>query len=294
MINRRQFITTSSTAAMAAMFCHRAMGESPLGNQGFATLPIGGMDAKAVGDFKAAGYGYLELSVSGWLDPRTDDTVFAQKLEELKNLALPVQAMNGFLPKEGFRVCGTDANPEAIVEWSKRAFTRAKQVGVDVITFGSGGARKIPENFARDRAQAQFSALLGRLGPIARDAGVRLAIENLNRGETNMGNTLDECFDLVVQSGSPDVFLTHDIFHSLRENEGPEVIHKAAARIVHCHVAENEKRTQPGVSGQDFRPYLKALQAIGYTGRFSFECSWVGGVSQGAAPAIQVFRKQMA
>ena len=34
------------------------------------------------------------------------------------------------------------------------------------------------------------------------------------------------------------------------------------------------KRTAPGVAGDDFRAYFKALKAIGYTGGISIEGSW--------------------
>jgi hypothetical protein len=39
----------------------------------------------------------------------------------------------------------------------------------------------------------------------------------------------------------------------------------------HAHIAEKEKRTAPGVQGDDFRPYLRALQEINYTGALAIE-----------------------
>ena len=59
-----------------------------------------------------------------------------------------------------------------------------------------------------------------------------------------------------------------------RMKESPEDIVTSADKLVHCHIAEVEERTAPGVKGDDFTPYLKALKHIKYTGRMSFECSW--------------------
>ena len=289
-MKRRNFLTG---AVAAGFFAGRPGMAADL--SALKALPIGAGDLKTAGKLAEMGYGYVEIGVGEWLNPAADDAAFALKLAEMKAGALPVKAMNGFLPKDGYRISGPDANHDKIVGWGKIAFARARQAGVEVITVGSGGARKIPEGFEHRKAQEQFAALIGRLANAANDEGVVMTIENLNRGETNLGNTLEECLMLVQESGSPHAMLTHDIYHSLRENEGPEIVEKAGARIVHCHVAEKETRSQPGFAGDDFRPYLAALAKIGYHGRFTFECGWKGGggIEAGARAAIDAFRGQM-
>ncbi len=48
-----------------------------------------------------------------------------------------------------------------------------------------------------------------------------------------------------------------------------------ARRILgHMHIAEKGKRTAPGLSGDNFVPYLMALKKAGYNGGISIEGSW--------------------
>ena len=67
---------------------------------------------------------------------------------------------------------------------------------------------------------------------------------------------------------------------------------KSADKLVHCHIAECEERTAPGVKGDDFTPYFKALKEIKYDGRISFECSWQD-VSAQLPKAVEVMKEQI-
>ena len=112
------------------------------------------------------------------------------------------------------------------------------------------------------------------MGPIARKYGVTVAIENLQKSETNFINTVGEAFDVAKEVNDPNIRLLADIFHMLREKEGPEALVNAGDYIVHCHIAEIKDRTAPGMAGDDFRPYFATLKKIGYQGGISIEGQW--------------------
>ena len=57
-------------------------------------------------------------------------------------------------------------------------------------------------------------------------------------------------------------------------------------------VAENARRTPPGVDGDDFTPYFRALKEIGYRGNISIECGWSDFRKQ-VGPAIQELQRQL-
>ena len=61
--------------------------------------------------------------------------------------------------------------------------------------------------------------------------------------------------------------------------------------IVHCHIAEKQDRTPPGVMGDDFKPYLNALKKINYKGRISLECRWKNLETE-LPVAVKVLREQ--
>jgi hypothetical protein len=52
----------------------------------------------------------------------------------------------------------------------------------------------------------------------------------------------------------------------LRESESPQSIIDARDVIVYCEIAEKETRSLPGVKGDDFKPYLRALRKANYKG----------------------------
>ena len=283
-MDRRSFLALS--AALPAL--------SALGDQAvptpFAQLPIGGMDKKLAPAFAAAGYGYLELFITAEIVPGKEDDVFAKNLAALRALPVPTTFLNGFITSD-IPMVGPDAQHDKVEKWVRTAFPRARQLGVGVITVGSGGSRRCPKGFDPAKARAQFSQVLGRIAPIARDHGLRLTIENLNTAETNLCTSIAESVEVITAAG-PDVYLTADLYHMMRDNDPAEELRKAKGRLIHCHVAEKELRSAPGTKGDDFRPHLRVLREMGYAGAFSFECGWAKSVSPDQA--IAAFRRQLA
>lgn len=225
------------------------------------------------GQLKEIGYGYVEGSVQRDLAPAVPDQVFAEKIKEFDSCFIPVIACNSFLPGT-LKVTGRNALPDTVLRYAEVAFRRAESVGVRIIVFGSGGARAIPEGFDRQEARRQFVSLLKEMGPIARKHGILIAIENLQKSETNFINTFAEGLSIAREVNDPNIRVLADFFHMMRENEPPEILLEAGSWLVHCHVAELKDRTAPGMAGDDFRPYFEALHRIGYGGGISIEGSW--------------------
>jgi sugar phosphate isomerase/epimerase len=282
-MNRRSFL-----ALAAALPALSAYGKTIAGVD-YAKLPVGGMDKKLAPAFAAAGYDYLELFLSAEIVPGKEDEVFAKNLAALKGLPVPTTFLNGFITGD-IPMVGPDAQPDKVEKWVRTAFPRARQLGVGIVTVGSGGSRRCPKGFEPAKAREQFSKVLGRIAPIARDNGIRLTIENLNTAETNLCTSIAESVEVITAAG-PDVYLTADIYHMMRDNDPAEELRKAKGRLIHCHVAEKELRSAPGTKGDDFRPHLRVMREMGYAGAFSFECGWAKSVSP--EKAIEAFRQQL-
>ncbi len=241
---------------------------------------------------KSAGCDYIEAGVRDFLVPASPEADFRAKLELAGMSPLPVAACNSFLPGE-LKSVGPEARPDDILAFAETAFRRAREAGVRHIVFGSSASRSIPDGFDAGEARRQFVRLLRRMGPIARAHGVVVAVEPLNRGECNFINSVAEGAAIVREVGDPGILLLADIYHMLLEDEGPESLVAAGPLLAHCHIAEEEGRTPPGVHGQDFRPYLEALGRIGYQGAISFEGRWTD--LAGELPlAVRTLRAQIA
>jgi sugar phosphate isomerase/epimerase len=239
-------------------------------------VPAIGMVAEISDDslLAATGYSFRVEAIADAVSPiSVSDHEFEQVLAGLKACRVPVQAANLFLPGH-LKVVGPDRKESDVLEYARVVFQRCQRAGIRLIVWGSGGSRRIPDGFERSTAREQFITLARKLGQSAAECGITLALENLNREETNFINTLAEAHSIVREVSQTNVRLCADIFHMLREGESPESIRRAGTLIVHCDIAENVDRSPPGTHGEDFAPYLQALRQSGYRGRITLECRW--------------------
>ena len=222
---------------------------------------------------RAARADFIEENVQSFLAPESSDDAFAEKLAAAAAATLPVIAANCFLPG-ALKCTGPSVDMPRLLKYAETAFVRAGRAGVEAIVFGSAGARQVPDGWSRDEAFAQFVDLVKRIAPMARESGVVIVVEPLHRAECNFINSLAEGARVVEAASHPSVGLLADIFHMMRDGEGADEIARHGALLRHVHIAEKAERTPPGVAGDDFGPYLRALKTAGYEGPISIECRW--------------------
>lgn len=222
----------------------------------------------------AAGYTCIIESIAKRISPRTvSDETFRQNVAVFKNLKTPVHAFNIFIPSE-LKLVGPDVDEKAILDYVEAVMIRLSQTNTRMIVWGSGGARRIPEGFDRKTAENQFIAIAKKIAAIAAKYNIVIALENLNSSETNFINTVKEALYIVKKVNHPNLRLNVDIYHMLKEGESPAIIRKTKKYLVHVEIAEKENRTAPGVTGTDFRPFLRELKKVGYHNKIVIEGRW--------------------
>jgi sugar phosphate isomerase/epimerase len=246
---------------------------------------------KKAAQLKQAGFQYVEENVASVLLPKATDEEFEKKLAEIKAAPLPIRSCTGFLPRE-LKVVGPDVALEPVLRHVEIVCRRAQQAGLSRIVFGSGASRQVPDGFDRAKAKEQVADFCRQAAPIAGKHNIIIVLENLNKGECNFINRVDEALEITNAVAHPNFQQHADIYHMLREDEGPESIIKAGAKLKHCHIAEKVKRTAPGVAGDDFRPYFKALKIIGYVGGISIEGGWGKNFEEQLTRARAVLNEQ--
>jgi D-psicose/D-tagatose/L-ribulose 3-epimerase len=102
---------------------------------------------------KAAGFDYVELSATE-IAALTDDE-FAAAAARIKALGMPTPAANLFLPAT-LKVTGPDVHPDEQMQHVHKAFTRLATLGTEIVVFGSGGARRVPDGFSQSDALSQL------------------------------------------------------------------------------------------------------------------------------------------
>lgn len=240
---------------------------------------------------KLNGYSYIEAGVGNFLIPNKEDAEFKRMLLNANANPLPIKACNGFIPKE-LKSVGPNAVHLEILKYMEQAFKRAYETGIDIIVYGSGGSRSVPEGFSHQEAQDQLVELFKKMTPIAEKYKVIVVIEPLNSKECNFINTVKEGAEIVNKVNHPNLQLLVDIYHMMMDDESPDNIVEYGDYIKHVHVAEKEGRAAPGTHNEDLSPYYRALKTINYKGKISIECSWTDFEHQ-LPIAIKTIKEQL-
>lgn len=218
------------------------------------------------------GFEYFEWTVGSYLQPLEEEAAFERARQRARRAGLPCPAVNVFIPP-ALKITGPQVDWEGLERYVETATRRARTAGVEVIVFGSGGARRIPEGFPRQEAMAQLERFGAMAAQRAACYGVTLAVEPLNRQECNVLNTVSEAAAYVRRVGHPHLRLLIDAYHWAKEAELVDGILENRDLIVHAHIATPPHRLPPGVEPYDFQSFLTALRQARYDGRLSIEAS---------------------
>jgi len=120
----------------------------------------------------------------------------------------------------------------------------------------------------KDR-RAQWRTVVGNMKEIcavAEDHGRQIAMEPLNRFETDFLNTVEQGLAMIADVGSPALKLLLDTFHmNIEEKDLPAAIRRAGAQVAHFHACGCDRGT-PGNDHTDWPGIRAALRDIGYGG----------------------------
>jgi len=237
---------------------------------------------------KAAGFDYVELSTSEIAG--LSDADFEQAVARVQQAGVSVPATNLFLPA-ALKVTGSAVDREQQMAYVRKAFARLQRLGTQIVVFGSGGARQVPDGFPKDQAFQQLVDFGRRIAPEARARGITVAIEPLRHEETNIINSAGEGLALVNAIDDANFQLMVDFYHLASEKEDPAIVLRAGAHIRHLHVANPSGRVFPRKWDEfDYAPFFAALQKIGYDQRISVEGS-TQDLAADAPQAIALLRR---
>ncbi|HEX2532305.1 MAG TPA: sugar phosphate isomerase/epimerase family protein [Chitinophagaceae bacterium] len=218
----------------------------------------------------AAGFRLTGTSVGSLLAPTIPGEQFQKNIRKVKEARCRVYMCNVLFPGN-LKIAGPEVDTTKVLSYLESVLVRAQQAGIPNLVLGSGGARRLPDGYDAASALPGFVALAQAMAGRAERYGITIILEALNRSETNFINTLKEAAAVVRRVDHPHFRLNADIYHMLKEGESPKEIRKARKYIVYAEIAEKEKRTFPGITGEDFRPYLRALRRIRYYGPIMIE-----------------------
>lgn len=134
----------------------------------------------------------------------------------------------------------------------------------------TGKARMLPPD-ARAQQFRWAAESIREAADHAGECGVTLAIEPLNRFETDLVNTVEQGLQLCAATGRDNVGLLLDTFHmNIEEKHLGAAVRLAGDRVFHVQVAENDRGT-PGSGHVPWAEFFTALDDIDYRGQVVVE-----------------------
>lgn len=107
---------------------------------------------------------------------------------------------------------------------------------------------------------------------VAQELGVMLVLEAMNRYESDILNTIEECVRYIEQFDSEHLKLHIDTYHmNIEEDQIDRNIEAAGRHIGHVHIADSN-RGYPGLGHYNFAETIAALKTAGYSGALAVEC----------------------
>ena len=188
--------------------------------------------------------------------------------EHAANVGLDILVCGAYGP--GRNLVSADAAERAATAAYVRGLIDAAVIcGSEVVAgpaYGAVGKTPAADPAARQRERDLAAAELRPLAAYAGDHGVRLALEPLNRFETDLINVVEQGLALCEAIDSPHVGLHLDTFHMhLEERDSAAAIRAAGNRLFHFHACENDRGT-PGQGQVAWPAIAAALADVGYSG----------------------------
>jgi D-psicose/D-tagatose/L-ribulose 3-epimerase len=227
------------------------------------TSPFTNDSTKLFPQFKKWGFESVEIPIE---DPSHIDPAHVKReLDKAGLVCGSVCACMG--PDRDLR--GTPENQETGKTYIKAIIDQAKALGganvIGPVYSAVGRADAVePKEYAQ-----QWKTVVKHLKDIAKHAqkqGITIALEPLNRFETDFINTADQALKMVNDVGSPNLKVHLDTFHmNIEEKDQAAAIKKVGKLLAHVHACGSDRGT-PGGDHIAWPEIVKALRAVKYDG----------------------------
>lgn len=244
-------------------------------------------DFHLFGKLKAAGYDGVEFPIFDVSNPGH----FKAIGQVAKDNGLECTAVT-VLPDEAHNAISPDAaNRQGAIDHLKKVIECGHNAGVQVLcgpyyqVLGQFTG-KYPTDTELEHAAEVHRAIAG----VGQDAGIKFAIEALNRFESHLLNTMEQAASYVKRVNHPNFGTMYDTFHAnIEEKDAVGCIDTVwnTGKLNHVHISENDRGT-PGTGHAPCREAIEKLVSIGYDGWLTIEA--FGGSLPDLAAATRVWR----
>jgi D-psicose/D-tagatose/L-ribulose 3-epimerase len=231
-------------------------------------FPFTNDSAELFPQFKRWGFDSVEVAID---DPAGYDPHFIRA--ELDRNGLTCNTVCGaFGPDRDLR--GTPEQQQISLAYQMQMLDQMEILGAKILAgpvYSAVGRAEAVETKEYTRQWKTVVKHLKALGQYAEKKGMRIAIEPLNRFETDFLNTVDATLALINDLGSPAIGLHFDTFHmNIEEKDQAKAIRRAGKHLIHFHACGCDRGT-PGGDHIDWAGISAALKRNKYDGDITIE-----------------------
>jgi D-psicose/D-tagatose/L-ribulose 3-epimerase len=235
---------------------------------------------------KSMGFDILELAVE---DTDLIDVNAVKQI--LKENQLETIVCGAFGPNRN--ISSTDPeireNARKYILWLIDAAAQLGSATICGPMYSAVGKDHIDDPVERQAEWQRAVSGIKEMAEIAQKKNVKLAMEPLNRFETDMINIVSQGLQFIEETGMDNVGFHLDTFHMhLEEKDSAAAIRKAGMKIFHFHACEND-RGVPGTGQVRWNEIAKALEDVNYQGPVVIE-SFTNQVKE-IARAVCIWRE---
>ncbi len=187
----------------------------------------------------------------------------------LKSEGIPCPTANGMFPAE-LMLVGPDVDYARIDEYLSLSAEKFSKLGGKTVVFGSGRARRCPDEWSYDKATEQLVELCANhIAPCFRKYSLQCAIEPLRHEECNVITTAKRGYEICTLANAPEIGLLIDLYHFDIEKEPRESITDYSDKLMHIHIASatNERKYPKPNDGTDYQNFFNMLRKVGYSSK---------------------------
>jgi len=236
----------------------------------------------------AAGMGYdgLELHIS---KPRMADVSSLRELSVTHGLGIPAIGTGPTYTLHGISFLSSPNVRRRAVDRLREYINVARKLEAIVI-IGLIRGRLAGGAFTPHKAWKTIRDCLVDSARVAEEQDVLLAVEPINRYETDLITTVAEALRMASDVGSENIKVMADTFHmNIEEVSISKALQRSGRSLVHFHVADSN-RLPPGKGHLDFASIISELRRINYARYVSAEILHKPSVRQASLDTIQYLK----
>ncbi len=174
-------------------------------------------------------------------------------------------------------------HPEVAEKLIKQAIDKTSELETDFLGgVLHGGIGVFSGNPLTENEAEVIVEVWSKVADYAKEKGVNIGIESINRYESYVCNTAKNVLDLIEKTKKDNLFLHLDTFHmNIEENNFYDPIILAGKKLKHVHITESH-RGMLGEGTVNWNELFKALKEINFEGNLVLEnfSSSISGMQQ--------------